>query len=118
MHFKASSPIAVTLMMLAQPVLADHLPRGDAANGEELYNGTCVACHGEDGKGAFDGIPDLTGKEGRLAKPDDILFNHMRDGFQSEGSFMAMPPKGGNPDFSDQDLVDLLAYLKTRFAVK
>jgi cytochrome c1 len=26
---------------------------------------------------------------------------------------MAMPPKGGNPDLTDQDLTDIIAFLRT-----
>lgn len=113
---KKTMSLAAATLLLAQPLRAEHLPDGDPGKGRDLYEGTCIACHGADGKGAFDGIPDLTGSDGRLAKPDDLLFEHMRDGFQSEGSFMAMPSKGGNPDLSDQDLVDLLAYLRKEFS--
>lgn len=115
-RLRLSTGLAVAAVVLVtQAGRAEHLPDGDPEKGEKLYNGTCVACHGPDGKGAFDGIPDLNGKRGRLVKPDDLLFDHMRDGFQSDGSFMAMPPKGGNPDLGDQDLVDILAYLRKEF---
>ncbi|MFZ5609851.1 MAG: c-type cytochrome [Pseudomonadota bacterium] len=88
---------------------------GDPARGQQVYNETCVACHGENGKGAIDGVPDFTRKDGRLAKTDAVLLKNMTEGFQSEGSFMEMPAKGGNPDLTRQDMVDTLAYLRQAF---
>ena len=61
--------------------------------GEETYEKTCVACHSANGKGAFPGTPDFTDSSGALSKSDDVLINHITNGFQSPGSPMAMPPK-------------------------
>lgn len=88
---------------------------GDPVKGRRIYEETCVACHGADGKGALEGVPDLTGANGRLAKSDDALLRNMIEGFQSPGSPMPMPPKGGNPGLTDQDMADVLAYIRRTY---
>lgn len=89
------------------------LSQADITNGQEVYEQTCIACHGDNGEGAFEGMPALSGPNGRLAQADNVLLERMINGFQSEGSFMAMPPMGGNPDLTDQDMADTLIYLRT-----
>jgi len=91
------------------------LAPGNPIRGAQVYQETCVVCHGEDGRGALEGVPNLTDPRGRLAKPDELLVRNMIEGFQSPGSPMPMPPKGGNPDLSDQDMVDVLAYMRRQF---
>ncbi len=83
--------------------------------GKETYKKTCVACHSENGKGAFPGTPDFTDSSGALSKPDDILINHITNGFQSSDSPMAMPPKGGNPNLSEADIAAVLKYIREAF---
>jgi len=78
-------------------------------SGEQIYKQTCIACHGADGKGAIPGVP---GFKELLSKSDDTLLQHMIEGFQSPGSPMAMPARGGNPNLSDQDLRNVLSYIK------
>ena len=85
------------------------------ATGKETYNNTCIACHGGDGKGAFPGTPDFTSSDGALSKSDEVLINHITNGFQSEGSPMAMPPKGGNPNLSDSGIKAVLDYIREAF---
>lgn len=92
-----------------------HLALGDPLRGKEVYSQTCFACHGADGKGAIDGVPDLTIADRRLAKPDEIVLMNIIKGYQSEGSIMAMPPMGGNPDLTEQDMADVLAYMRKEF---
>ncbi len=95
-----------------------NLRPGDPVRGATVYSQTCIACHGADGKGTIPGIPDFTSAKGRLTKTDDILLTNIIMGYQSEGALMAMPPKGGNPDFTDQDMADVLAYLHKEFQKK
>ncbi|MCH7493286.1 cytochrome c [bacterium] len=86
-----------------------------AASGQEIYLTTCFACHGQDGKGALPGVPDLTDPAGRLTKPDAELFASMRDGLATPGTALAMPARGGNPDLTDDDLLAVLGYVRSAF---
>jgi mono/diheme cytochrome c family protein len=88
---------------------------GDPNAGEEIYNGTCVACHGEDGRGVLPGMPDFTKKGGVLSKPHSALAKHIEEGFESGTAPVAMPPRGGDPGLSDQDINDVHSYLHVTF---
>jgi len=101
-------PVMTTSDMTGQAVVA-------ALSGEQVYSQTCVACHGVDGKGRLPGVPDFTAPDGPLSKPDDILLRHIKEGFKSPGSPMAMPPKGSNPDLTAADIHAVLGYLHTSF---
>ncbi len=85
------------------------------ATGKETYKKTCVACHAGDGKGAFPGTPNFTDSSGALSKSDDVLINHITNGFQSPGSPMAMPPKGGNPNMDEKSIKAVLKYIRDTF---
>lgn len=91
---------------------------GDAAKGKDVYDGTCVFCHGENGKGEIPGTPNFTKAGGVLSQDDAILISHITDGFESPGAAMPMPAKGGNTDLSDEDIENVLAYLHKAFGKK
>ncbi|MFA5371333.1 MAG: cytochrome c [Sideroxydans sp.] len=97
--------------------LASHsvLAADDFSRGQTVYAETCIACHAADGAGSFPGVPDLTGKTGLLSQDDAVLLRRMTDGFQSPGSAMAMPPRGGNPVLSDADMLSALKYMRKEF---
>ncbi len=106
-----------------QPALSEAKDAGKAPvaasatlSGGEVFNQTCISCHGSDGTGAFPGVPDFTEKGGVLSKPKDVLIDHISNGFQSPGSPMAMPAKGGNPALGRADIEAVLDYLKEKFA--
>ena len=99
-------------MMLGMGMLAG---AAQASDGEALFMGTCMACHGTDGTGMIPGTPDFTDPSGPLSKTDEVLMSHIMNGFQSPGSPMAMPPKGGNPSLNEDDVKAILAYMRKAF---
>lgn len=99
----------LALLFIAGTAQAVELP------GKALYEATCLVCHGDDGKGAMPGVSDLTDARAVLAQADAVLMKRIVEGFQSPGSAMAMPPKGGNPKLTDTDIVELLRYMRATF---
>jgi len=93
----------------------ESVARTAASSGRQIYNLTCVACHGADGTGSMPGTPDFTAPDGPLSKSDEVLIQHITQGFQSPGSPMAMPAMGGNPNLSTGDIRSVLGYLREIF---
>ncbi|WP_186408637.1 c-type cytochrome [Candidatus Accumulibacter aalborgensis] len=88
------------------------------ATGESTYQSSCVACHGADGGGVLPGVPDFTATDGPLAVADEVLVKRIAEGFQSPGSPMAMPPRGGNPGLRDEDIRAVVRYMRQEFGVR
>ena len=92
-------------------------PVGDPVAGKAAYETTCIACHGADLKGMPGLGKDLTTSEFVKSKSDADLVAFVRvgrpasDPANTQG--VDMPPKGGNPALSDQDILDIVAFLRT-----
>lgn len=87
----------------------------DDQAGKAVYDGTCIACHGPDGKGVLPGVPDFTAANSPLANPDALLQKRISEGYQAPDSPMAMPPKGGNPTLTDAQIAEVLRYMRETF---
>jgi cytochrome c5 len=96
---QAAAPTAVT-ETAAEPVAT-------AMTGTEVYNGACLACHGN-GVGGAPVVGDVAAWEPRIAQGADVLNDHAINGYQGVGY---MPPKGGRLDLSDQEVIDAVAYM-------
>ena len=88
-----------------------------AADGESLYDGTCVACHASGGVG-IDGLgKPLANSDFIRGVSDSDLVTLIKGGRDTSDpantSGVAMPPKGGNPALTDADLESIVAYLRT-----
>lgn len=105
-----------TISFLALFALAAFAAGAQAAShGKSVYERTCVACHGPDGKGALPGVAPLGGKAGRLAKDDAVLLRSILQGSQTPGSALSMPAKGGDPSLTEDDATAVLQYLRKAF---
>lgn len=90
---------------------------GDIARGAEIYKGTCATCHGGDAKG-IDGLgKPLVNNEFIQSMSEQELATFIKVGRDRDDpenmTGVDMPPKGGNPSLTEQDLNDVSAYLKS-----
>jgi cytochrome c6 len=76
----------------------------DLIKGGELYATHCASCHGASGISIMPGAPNFAREEG-LMQPDPILQLSIRNGKN------AMPAYQGI--LSDQDILDVIVYLRT-----
>ena len=79
-----------------------------ASNGMSVYEQNCMACHGEGVAGA----PRLGEKDAwkeRLPKGIDAMVVLVIEGVQ--GYSGAMPPRGGNPKLSDDQIREAVQYM-------
>lgn len=89
----------------------------DIELGKKIYHQTCIACHGANGKGAINGVKDITGKNSPLVTNSEaIILKRVVEGYQEQGAPMAMPPKGGNPSLTEEQIKAVLHYMKQSFA--
>lgn len=89
---------------------------GDRENGQVLYTETCFACHGVEGEGITGlGLSLVTSPLVRYS-PDDELVDFLRVGRPAEHpenvTGISMPAGGGRPDWSDQQLLDIVAHIR------
>ncbi len=90
---------------------------GDSANGEALYNGSCVACHGPNGQGIEGLGKPWVGSEFINSSSDTEMVAFLQVGRPSDDPLnttgIAMLPRGGNTSLTDAELLDLVAYMRT-----
>ena len=84
----------------AAAAAASQVAYGGTLDGSVIYNNLCTGCHTSGAGGA----PTLTaaGMGARLGKGADTLHKHAIEGFQ--GTAGVMPPKGGNPALTDEQV--------------
>lgn len=90
---------------------------GDAGKGQTTYEASCAACHGMDAYGLPGIGKDLANPSDWMKQQSDAQLAQMikqgrpvSDPENSTG--VDMPPKGGNPALSDDDINDIIAYLR------
>jgi len=86
------------------------------ARGEQLF-ATCAACHGPDAHGITGLGKDLVAGEFANTTPDDELVTFIMTGRPiwdpANTTMVDMPPKGGNPTFTQEDIEAIVAYIRS-----
>lgn len=92
-------------------------PKGDAAAGKPKFEGTCASCHGPDAKGMPGLGKDLTTSTFAKGMTDAEFVAFILQGrpatHPDNTTKVDMPPKGGNPALNEQDLYNIVAYVRT-----
>lgn len=90
---------------------------GDASDGQSIYNGLCVACHGADATGVTGLGKNLIESELVANSTDAELAAFIAEGrpasHPDNTTGVDMPPRGGNPSLTDDDLLSVVAYLRS-----
>src|SRR5438067_4627689 len=84
---------------------------GDPQKGATLYAQNCATCHGASLEGGIGAVLNPIEKLPGVANPLDpaFLIGVITNGKTDAGK--TMPPQGGNPNLTDQDVQDLAAFI-------
>ncbi len=89
---------------------------GDAARGETAFV-TCAACHGPTGEGIEGLGKPMPGSVFIASLSDSELVDFIKVGRSTSDpdntTGVDMPPKGGNPSLTEEDLQDIVAYVRS-----
>ena len=110
----------LTLLLAAcgggNPQPAPATGQGDPVKGEQLFTVTCAACHGPKGEGVPGLGKDMRASSFIASQTDAQLLEFIKKGRDASDpantTGVAMPPKGGNPALTDEQLLDIIAYMR------
>jgi disulfide bond formation protein DsbB len=90
---------------------------GDAAKGKTLFSSSCGACHGPEAKGLPNLGKDLTTSDFVKSHSDEQLIDFVKKGRPASDpantTGIDMPPKGGNPVLNDENLNDIITFVRS-----
>ena len=85
--------------------------------GKKIFLQSCAACHGQDARGIAGLGKDLVDGDFVQQLDDEVLIAFIERGRSATDSLnttgVPMPPKGGNPTLTRQDISDIVAYLRS-----
>lgn len=90
---------------------------GNVDKGRQQFESTCAACHGRQAEGMKNLGPALRENAFIQSLDDPHLLAFVKTGREADDPLnktgIVMPAKGGNPLLGDQDLMDIVAHLRT-----
>ncbi len=101
---------------IQSPILLEKPFDDDRTNGLKKYKTYCASCHGLDGKGQKNVAPSF--KASSIIDGDEIVIaSIILNGYTSgEGAYeMMMPAYREDKNMSDQDIYDIISYLKSTY---
>ena len=90
---------------------------GDPEEGKKQYDSLCIACHGPTGEGVEGLGKPFTTSDFVRERDDQQMLEFIKAGrpvgdpLNTTG--VDMPPKGGNPALTDEQILDIVAYVRT-----
>ncbi|MEN8240058.1 MAG: cytochrome c [Actinomycetota bacterium] len=92
--------------------------QGDPLAGAPLYRGVCATCHGAD-LGGVNGLGrSLVPSSFIIDQSDEDLVAFIIEGREIDHpdniTGVAMLPRGGHPSLNDQDIANIVAYIKAQ----
>ena len=78
-------------------------------SGPQVYNENCYLCHAAPGVGGAPVFGDVQAWAPRIAQGQETLVERVINGYQGEVG--VMPPKGGRPDLSDEEILEALDFM-------
>jgi len=109
--FNLVKSVEVLAICLLTEITPAHAAESAVTDIEALYMQTCYICHGDDGAGYMPGVADLKDNRQLFADKETRVAQRIKQGIDSNGS-ISMPPKGGNPNLSDAEILALVRYVK------
>ena len=85
------------------------------STGEQLYMKNCMVCHAADGSGSMPGVIDLEENRAWSMLENKVLLERLKQGIRTPGARFSMPAKGGNPNLTDNDLNNIIDYMRQSF---
>jgi len=89
---------------------------GDPDAGEAKFNEVCIACHGAGGVGIEGLGKDMTTSEFIAGLTDEEMLDFVKTGRPISDPLnttgVDMPIKGGNPALTDDQILDIIAYIR------
>jgi mono/diheme cytochrome c family protein len=101
----------------SQQPAAQQVSLGDPVKGKEQYDMVCIACHGPDGSGVQGLGKPFTTSDFTASQTDEELLAFIKTGRPISDPLnttgVDMPPKGGNPALTDEQIMDIIAYIRS-----
>jgi disulfide bond formation protein DsbB len=99
------------------PIPPSPTPSGDPEAGEVAFQGTCSSCHGPDATGIEGLGKNLRTSTWVTEQTDEELVQFVLTGRPASDPLnttgVDMPPKGGNPALTEDNINDIVAYLRS-----
>jgi disulfide bond formation protein DsbB len=110
----ATAASVLTVLPSVQP--ANYDPAAVAA-GQKTFRGVCAACHAVTAMGIEGLGKPLVGSAFFNARTDSQMLDFLHTGRPLSDPLnttgVVMPPRGGRPSLTDQDLLNVIAYLRS-----
>jgi mono/diheme cytochrome c family protein len=111
------TPATTANQPVAQAAELPAAPAGDAEKGKQLFTASCSACHGPNGEGVQGLGKDMQHSEFVAGLSDEELLAFIKQGrpigHPLNTTGVDMPPKGGNPALNDEQLMDIVAFMRS-----